>query len=303
MGLRVFLDRNLTPGTEWPEALQAALERSRTVAVFLGAAGLGRGQTEEIAALSISSQGQAVIPILLPGADVTQLPRFLSDRKWVDFRTGLDDEKAFQDLLRGLQEPDPHASLPSQAPPPLFDRLSPRARNAVLRADQFGDSRNRSRIHMEHLLVGLFDEGDEPVRQAFENAKIDRPRLVEILRKTGKMNLPSSDKPYEPSTATALPPLSGHTEEALNAAQALADTAGSPSIESAHLLQGLLSVTECEVVTTFTEAGLQPPPERPKSPSVSPAPRTSRWTKTPWASSPTSRPWPSSWSTRRPGRR
>lgn len=258
-GLRVFLDRDLKPGTKWPEALQAALERSRTAAVFFGPTGLGRWQSEEVAALGSLSQSRPVIPVLLPGAEESRLPRLLSDRKWVDFRGGLDDEKAFQDLLRGIQEPDPQVSLAVEAPPPLFDRLSPRARNAVLRADRFRLSRRRARVHMEHLLVGLFDEGDEPVRQAFENAKIDRPRLLEILRKTKKMNLPSPDKPYEPSTATALPPLSGHTEEALNAAQDLADAAGSPTIGSGDLLAGLLSVTQCEVVTTFTEAGLLPP--------------------------------------------
>ena len=110
--LRPWLDKwNLVPGEPWQEALESALDRSRTCAVFLGPDGVGPWQNEEMrAALQerVSQNDFRVIPVLLPGAflpERKQLPRFLSRLTWVDFRgpDGLKNEAAFGRLVAGVR--------------------------------------------------------------------------------------------------------------------------------------------------------------------------------------------------------
>jgi TIR domain-containing protein len=85
MQLRPFLDKwHLVPGEPWQEALEQALKRSRTCAVFIGPSGIGPWHNEEMrSALQIRAgqPGFRVIPVLLPGATMPkpdQLPLFLS---------------------------------------------------------------------------------------------------------------------------------------------------------------------------------------------------------------------------------
>ena len=94
--LEPFLDKwHLAPGEPWQEALEDAIDASRSCAVFLGPAGLGSWENEEMrAALDIRVKQPAfrVIPVLLPGARFPErgrLPHFLSRLTWVDFRPGL----------------------------------------------------------------------------------------------------------------------------------------------------------------------------------------------------------------------
>jgi Tfp pilus assembly protein PilF len=110
--LRPWLDKwNLVPGEPWQEALESALDSSRTCAVFLGPDGVGPWQNEEMrAALQerVSGSGFRVIPVLLPGAirpDRKQLPRFLSRLTWVDFSgpEGLKDDAAFGRFVAGVR--------------------------------------------------------------------------------------------------------------------------------------------------------------------------------------------------------
>lgn len=109
-GLQPFLDKwHLIPGEPWQEALERALDASRTCAVFLGKADLGPWENEEMrAALDIRTTQPdfRVIPVLLPDAHFPErgrLPRFLTRLTWVDFRAGLDDAEAFQRLVCGIQ--------------------------------------------------------------------------------------------------------------------------------------------------------------------------------------------------------
>src|SRR5262249_51168162 len=108
--LKLFLDKwHLVPGEPWQEALEEALDRSKTCAVFLGPGGLGPWENEEMrAALDERARNKSfrVIPVLLPGAepkDKKTLPRFLSRLTWVDFRGGLDDPEAFRRLGAGIR--------------------------------------------------------------------------------------------------------------------------------------------------------------------------------------------------------
>jgi WD40 repeat protein/energy-coupling factor transporter ATP-binding protein EcfA2 len=108
--LKPWLDKwNLIPGEPWQEALEQALDVSRTCAVFIGPSGIGTWENEEMRSAIDTRVRQAdfrVIPVLLPGATLPErgkLPRFLSRLTWVDFRTGLDDDEPFRRLVAGIR--------------------------------------------------------------------------------------------------------------------------------------------------------------------------------------------------------
>jgi WD40 repeat protein len=109
-GIEPFFDKwHLVPGEAWQEALERALDESRTCAVFLGPKGFGPWENVEMrAALSrrVADAEYRVIPVLLPGAALPErgrLPRFLAQVTWVDFRPGLDDAAAFDRLVSGIR--------------------------------------------------------------------------------------------------------------------------------------------------------------------------------------------------------
>lgn len=87
IGLRVFFDAwNVVAGDSVIEVLEHALERSRTIAVFLGADGMGPWHdAERQVALGYAVEGgRRVIPVLLPGARKENIPGFLRARSWVE---------------------------------------------------------------------------------------------------------------------------------------------------------------------------------------------------------------------------
>ena len=108
--LKPFLDKwHLVPGEPWQEALEEALDRSQTFAVFLGPGGIGPWQNEEMRdalATRVRDESRRVIPVLLPGALMPEkkaLPSFLKRLTWVDFRSGLADSDAFHRLVCGIK--------------------------------------------------------------------------------------------------------------------------------------------------------------------------------------------------------
>jgi len=109
-GVEPFIDVwHLIPGEPWQEALEEALDRSRSCAVFVGPGGLGTWENEEMrTALSrrASDADYRVIPVLLPDATLPErgrLPHFLARLTWVDFRPGLDDSAALDRLVAGIR--------------------------------------------------------------------------------------------------------------------------------------------------------------------------------------------------------
>ncbi len=115
-GLRCWLDKwDLVPGEPWQEAIEEALEHSRTCAVFFGPSGLGPWENEEMRAALVRRVSESrsqpdrgsrfrVIPVVLPGApDKVEIPPFLGLLTWVRFGASLDDEDAFRRLLSGIR--------------------------------------------------------------------------------------------------------------------------------------------------------------------------------------------------------
>jgi hypothetical protein len=110
-GLHPFLDQwHLVPGEPWQEALEEALDQSRTCAVFIGPRGIGPWEHEEMrAAIEQRVASRAafrVIPVLLPGAERGErgrLPAFLTRTTWVEFRERLDDDDALHRLVAGIK--------------------------------------------------------------------------------------------------------------------------------------------------------------------------------------------------------
>ncbi len=88
------------PGEPWQEALEDALEASRTCAVFVGKK-LGPWQHEEMCAAldeRVRDGGFRVIPALLPGTLMpgkTGLPRVLRRLTWVEFGAGRERPEDF----------------------------------------------------------------------------------------------------------------------------------------------------------------------------------------------------------------
>jgi hypothetical protein len=117
-GIEPFLDKwHLVPGEPWQEALEEALDKSQSCAIFFGPEGIGPWSNEEMrSALEwrVRAGDFRVIPVLLPGTQRPErpnLPRFLSRLTWVDFREGLEDEEALKRLVAGIKGVAPGGAL------------------------------------------------------------------------------------------------------------------------------------------------------------------------------------------------
>jgi TIR domain len=114
----VWLDKwHLIPGDPWQPAIEKALAKSETCAVFIGSGGIGPWQNEEMRAAIDRHVVEdrrlfRVIPVLLPGAkraERSSLPTFLAAMAWVEFRDSLDDANAFHRLVCGIRGVEPGA--------------------------------------------------------------------------------------------------------------------------------------------------------------------------------------------------
>jgi hypothetical protein len=108
--LEPWLDAwNLVPGADWQRGLADGLAGSRSCAVFVGPADLGAWENQEVALAldrAATDAGFRIFLVLLPGVperfEAAGLSPFLRLRTWVDFRVGLDDERAFQALVSAI---------------------------------------------------------------------------------------------------------------------------------------------------------------------------------------------------------
>ncbi len=99
-GIKPWFDKwQLRPGLPWQDELERQIANIKSVAVFVGKAGIGPWQDMEQDAFlrEFRKRRCPVIPVILPeGGAEPQLPIFLSAMTWVDFRS---------------QDPDPMESL------------------------------------------------------------------------------------------------------------------------------------------------------------------------------------------------
>ena len=108
--LEPWLDKwSLTPGGRWQEELPRGLAASSACAVFVGPEDLGAWERDEVELAldrAAKERGFRVFPVLLPGLepfDPNSLPPFLRTRTWVDFRLGVESERALDDLIRAVK--------------------------------------------------------------------------------------------------------------------------------------------------------------------------------------------------------
>src|SRR4029453_14258572 len=114
-GVEPWLDKwCLVPGKTFQSGPADALRTCPTCAVFIGPAGVGDWAREEILVATgraAKETGYRLIPILLPGFsdpfDYSKLPPFLTQRTWVDFRKGLDDEGPLHVLVNAIKGKPP----------------------------------------------------------------------------------------------------------------------------------------------------------------------------------------------------
>lgn len=89
-----FDEKHLQPGLRWQDELQRMIPRIRSAAIIVGPNGQGPWQSLELGAFiaEFADGGCPVIPVILPDAsDVPELPPFLRQFTWVDFRKAKPD--------------------------------------------------------------------------------------------------------------------------------------------------------------------------------------------------------------------
>jgi hypothetical protein len=103
-GILPWLDEwELRPGHAWQSALEKQIGTIKSAAVFVGGAGIGPWQEQEIYSLlcEFVERRAPVIPVLLRGAPHSpELPRFLRNLSWVDFR--VQDPDPLRRLIWGI---------------------------------------------------------------------------------------------------------------------------------------------------------------------------------------------------------
>src|SRR5437588_3586276 len=112
-GITVWLDEwELAPGAPWQEGIEQGLEKSKTVVVFIGPAGIGSWETPEMqVALDLQVQRKIrVIPVILPGVDPNQvqLSAFLRRNTWVQLSQHLNDAAELDRLEWGITGVNPN---------------------------------------------------------------------------------------------------------------------------------------------------------------------------------------------------
>ncbi len=103
-GILPWLDVwELRPGLPWQRALEQQIRTIKSAAVFVGKTGMGPWHLSEMDALlrQFKKRNCPVIPVLLPDApQEPELPIFLEEMSWVDFRKQEPDP--FEELLWGI---------------------------------------------------------------------------------------------------------------------------------------------------------------------------------------------------------
>ncbi|MFN2564616.1 MAG: P-loop NTPase fold protein [Gemmatimonadaceae bacterium] len=159
----------------------------------------------------------------------------------------------------------------------LFARLSLSSRRALAHADGMRARLRESEVHMEEIILGLYEKKDGPTQREMDRVGVTEAKLRERLSAIREHELPAFGS-YEVRTLNKLPPHSPHVREALIAARDKADALGAPEVQSRHLLYGVLSVGHCGAVRWLIDEfhadreriDMTAPPSRPATAAARP---------------------------------
>ena len=112
----------------------------------------------------------------------------------------------------------------------------------------------QEKVHMEHLVAGLFKDRRGPTRKILSQLGVDEEKLRQTISQITGESIPPNYE-YATPPLTALPAVSRHVEQALAAASNIADLSGFKKVLAAHLLYGVLSV-DCKLSKAILDFGI-----------------------------------------------
>ena len=298
--IRVTVDTPTRAGPDLEDQLRVALGDAAGIAVMIGVEGLTHPIRTATELAERVTPTRPLFVLRLRGAD-EELVRSLSvpEERRVDLTLGLDDADTASRLVRAMQavldldlvEPsalakgDPASSVQSSPDVadagdsvsetasttdvlgPIFSRLDESALEALGNAEAMRRALAIDKIHMEQLLNGLYHETSGLARKVIEAAGVTEAEFLSILNTASSSHIPDVQR-YEHVALDAMPPLSKHVLEALEAAASLADKEAPSEIQSRHVLAGALTVESCGPIKELLARGVPPeivPPPTPFS--------------------------------------
>jgi hypothetical protein len=110
-------------------------------------------------------------------------------------------------------------------------------------------------IHMEHLFFALVDLDTTITRMLLRRSNLSRDQLVSAMSKNVKFDVPT--KPFTAPDLDSPIRVSAHVAEAIREADEFRQANGNRQmLRTRHLLVGLLSVSDCEVVHELEQLGI-----------------------------------------------
>jgi hypothetical protein len=125
-------------------------------------------------------------------------------------------------------------------------QLTPDAITALLRAEGYRVVLGQKRLHMEHLLLGLYGQLDSPIRRLARKSGIYDERSFQKSLSAVNARLTGDVSPVPQVHPLTLSVLSGHVREAFVAAQKI----GGQRIGRSSLLNGAMTV-DCSALTNL----------------------------------------------------
>lgn len=134
--LKPWIDRwEMIPGESSMKQIERGLQTCQTCAVFVGSSGRGPWQEKEVETAlrqQIGSKEFRVIPVLLPGApEKVELPSFLANNVWIDFRQGLENDHALWLLECGILGKSPGRGRPKTGQLPTIESTNNKENTSV----------------------------------------------------------------------------------------------------------------------------------------------------------------------------
>lgn len=274
----VWDDSNLEPGENWTVKIPEVRNQARVAVLLISKNYLDSAtiRSEELPHLlnRQTENNLRLVPVLIEPCEwqsvewlsqLQILPRGVTPLSTLSNTEAEESLKKIVDEIVAVIEnlaPPPISPPPSESEPEettIFRRLSASALRALNHADGIRIARQQDRIQMEDLLAGLFEKIGGPMRQLLLNDSIDENKFYEIIETATNTTLPRREA-YEPSGLSALSFESQVAEpvrEALIAARNVADANGSTALKSQHLVYGVLSVEDNDIIKALSERGVR----------------------------------------------